>query len=95
MNTTTLPVLIPVSLEDLYSQITAIVRKEVQSIQTQEKEERPRSLTEAAQYYGISKNTLKSRIRDGQVKSFTLGRRVLIKYSDLIEAGKTLKKFKR
>lgn len=97
MEHSSFPILIPITLDDLHSSIRATIREEMTAIQSKEIAERLLSPEQACKVFDpqISKNTLKKWSDEGLIPFSTFKRKIFYKYSELIAAGKTLKKYKR
>ena len=93
---TTNIVLVPVPLNELLAQFRAIIKEEIKAEQKQESEKLI-SGSEACKLFdpAISIVTLVKWVKDGHLGNYRVGGRIYYKSSEIIEAGKTIKKYKR
>jgi hypothetical protein len=87
-------VLSPISLESLIQQIREVVKQELSAQKSADVLDKLLSPAEASRLFGVVPKTLSAWNKQGLVESQRVGRRVFYKHSNLIAAGKTLKKYK-
>lgn len=88
-------ILCPVPLDQLIQQIREVVRQELSDQKSADVLDKLLSPADAARLFGVVPKTLSAWNKQGLVESQRVGRRVFYKHSNLIAAGKTLKKYKR
>lgn len=91
------PVLIPVSLEEIFDGFRKLVREEVRDMKTEQLRAQLLSPAEACKLFSpkISKVTLARWTKDGEIPVQRIGGRLWYKHSDLIEAGTRLKRYQQ
>jgi len=85
------------SLEDVLAGVATIIDEKLKAFKQKEFEEKLISPAQAAKLFqpNVSLPTIKAWDRQGLLKSYRFGgNRVYYKYSEVIEAGKTLKRYK-
>ncbi|HEY8658806.1 MAG TPA: helix-turn-helix domain-containing protein [Hanamia sp.] len=90
-------ILSPIPLDTLLQSLRSIIKEEIQAEQLNELQEKLLSPAEACKIFQpkISKPTLTKWADNGLIQERKIGGRIFFKYSDLIEAAKTLKKYKK
>src|SRR5262245_4714146 len=89
-------VLTPVPLADLLAQFREIVKEEIRAHNQAEAGDKLLSPDEARKGFdpAISKPTVARWTKDGLIQSQRIGGRIFYKYSDLLTAGASLKRYK-
>lgn len=89
-------ILMPVPLDELLSQFRAIIKAEIKAEQQKEIGEKLLSPSEACRIFqpAISRVTLQAWTNADHLKRYDIGGRVYYRYSEIIEAAKTLKRYK-
>jgi hypothetical protein len=91
----------PIIRQDLSPEALAaieqIVNKALRTITAESLQEKLLSPAETRKLFqpGISRPTLVAWTKDGRLKSYTMGKNIYYKYSEVIEAAKELKRYKR
>ena len=90
-------ILSPIQLDTLLQSLRSIIKEEIQAEQLNDLKEKLLSPAEACKIFQpkISKPTLSSWTDKGLITEYRLGGRIFYRYSELIEAAKTLKKYKK
>src|SRR5690242_6949705 len=85
------------SLEDVLAGVASIVDEKLKVFKQQEAEEKLLSPAEACKLFHpeISMPTLKSWTKQELLKDYRFGNRVYYKYSEILEAGKTLRRYQK
>ena len=89
-------ILSSIELQELLNGLRSVVKQELQAQQKQQLEEKMLSPAETCRLFqpSISKVTLTAWTNQGLLKDYRIGGRVFYKYSEIIEAGKHLKRYK-
>jgi len=97
MDSTNNIILTAVPVDSLLKQLRQIVKEEIRAEHTQMEGEKLFSPSEACKVFhpAISKPTLASWTAAGFLKRYDIGGRVYYRYSEIIEATKTMKRYKR
>lgn len=90
-------VLTPIPLAELLAKFQEIVETAINAKQLKDVGEKLISPKEACKIFqpNISRVTLDLWAKDGKLIRYDIGRRVFFKYSEIIEAAKTLKRYKK
>jgi hypothetical protein len=90
-------ILSPIPLDTLLQSLRSVIKEVIQAEQLNDLQEKLLSPAEACKIFQpkISKPTLSSWSNKGLINEHRLGGRIYYKYSELIEAAKTLKKYKK
>ena len=90
-------ILTPVPLAELLQQFREIVKEEIKAEQQNQIGEKLLSVAEAAKLFvpKISRQTLSAWTKEGLIPMRKIGGGNYYKYSDVINAGKILKKYKK
>jgi hypothetical protein len=88
-------ILIPVPLADLIEQIRAVVKQEIKA--EQQADEKLLSVAEACKLFkpAISRQTLTNWTKEGLIPMSKYNGKNFYKLSDILEAGTTLKRYKK
>lgn len=89
-------ILSQIPLSQMLEALRAIVKEEIQSQAESDLQERLLSPSEACKMFQptISKPTLTSWTNQGLLKDYRIAGRVFYRYSEILEAGKHLKRYK-
>jgi hypothetical protein len=89
-------ILTPISIDTLIEKIREVVKAEIKSDKQNELAEKLLSPAEACKIFqpGIGASTLSRWTNAGHITAIRIGGKVFYKYSSLIEAGKSLKRYK-
>lgn len=90
-------ILSPISLDSMASVFTAIVRQEIKAAKTEELQDKLLSPEATCRLFepSISVATLNNYAKEGLIKKHYLGRLTFYKYSEIMEALKSIKKYSR
>lgn len=87
-------ILSPISFDDLMKGVRDVVKSEIQESQKAELEEKLLSPAETAKLFQVSKVTLWNWTNEGKLQEHRIGGKVFYKYSEVMAALQTLKKYK-
>jgi hypothetical protein len=90
-------ILSPIPLDTLLQSLRSVIKEVIQAEQLNDLQEKLLSPAEACKIFQpkISKPTLASWSDKGLITERRMGGRIFYRYSELIEAAKTLKKYKK
>jgi hypothetical protein len=85
----------PIDLQELISNVRTVIKEEIQASQEQQLQEKLLTTEEVGELLRVSRQTVINWSREGILIKYTMGHKVYWKYSEIITALKTVKKFKR